>query len=87
MDLRRLSIHSRWWFEDEQNIRYLLQNAELLEKLHLLIDRGSLVGLLSPRSPTLKVLDLSVPLYDDFTHLSLAGFCEELEAMEGHNIL
>ena len=83
MDLRRLSIYSRW-SEDEQNIRYLLQNAELLEKLHLSIDQGSLVGLLSPRS--LKVLDLSVPLYGS-ARLPLAGLCEELEAMAGYNIL
>ena len=85
MDLRRLSIYSRW-SEDEQNIRYLLQNAELLEKLHLLIDDGSVVGLLSPRSCTLKVLDLSVPLYGS-ARLPLAGLCEELEAMAGHNIM
>ena len=45
------------------------------------------MGLLFPRSRTLKVLDLSVRLYDDFTRPPLAGLCEELEAMAGHNIL
>ena len=77
-DLRRLSI----CFQDERNIRYLLQNAKLLEQLYLLVQRGwSLVGLrdtLSPIARTLKVLDLTV---------SLAGLCEELEAMAGHNML
>jgi hypothetical protein len=89
MDLRRLSM-SFTRFEDEQNIRYLLQNAELLEKLHLSVDRGrSLVGLLSPSARTLKVLDLTVLLYDNTfpVPLALAGICEELEAMAGHNML
>jgi hypothetical protein len=89
MDLRRLSM-SFTRFEDEQNIRYLLQNAGLLEKLHLSIDRGrSLVGLLSPSARTLKVLDLTVFLYDNTfpVSLALAGLCEELEAMAGHNML
>jgi hypothetical protein len=87
MDLRRLSISSTS-FEDEWNIRYLLQNAKLLEKLHLSVGLGwSLVGLhdiLSPSASTLKVLDLTVFLYDE---LPLAGLCDELEAMAGHNML
>ena len=91
MDLRRLSM-SLTTFEDEQNFRYLLQNAELLEKLHLSVGRGrSLVGLhdtiLSSSARTLKVLDLTAYLYDDSIPLRLAGICEELEAMTGHNML
>ena len=79
-DLRRLSI----CFQDERNLRYLLQNAKLLEQLYLSVQCGwSLVGLhdtLSPIARTLKVLDLTVSL-------PLAGLCEELEAMAGHNML
>ena len=70
MDLRRFSI-SFTRFEDEQNVRYVLQNAKLLERLHLSVDSNlgfKLVGLLSPSTPTLKVLDLTVFLY----HLSLS---------------
>jgi len=82
MDLRRLSID----LEDERNIRYILQNAKLLEKLHLSVNRGqSFVGLhdiLSPIARTLKVLDLTLLFL-----LPLAGLCEELEAMAGLNIL
>ena len=45
MDLRRLSIFSIY-FEDEQNIRYLLQNAKLLEELRLtVVSDQTLVGL------------------------------------------
>jgi hypothetical protein len=40
MDLRRLSI----CFDDERNIRYLLQNAKLLEELHLSVKFGSYGG-------------------------------------------
>ena len=87
MDLRRLSISSGC-FEDEWNIRCLLQNAKVLEEVHLSVGLGwNLVGLhdiLSPSASTLKVLDLTVSLYDD---LPLAGLCEELEAMAGHNML
>ena len=64
-----------------------MQNAKLLEKLHLTVDLGSILGLLSLRSSTLKVLDLKVPLYHGFAHLLLEGLCEELEAMVGHKIL
>ena len=91
MGLRHVSM-SFSSFGDERNIRYLLQNAKLLEKLHLSVDvgRGSLVGLrdmLSPSASALKVLDFKVPLYDESISLSLAGIYEELEAMAGHNIL
>ena len=90
MDLNRLSM-SFIRFEDEKLFRYLLQNAKLLEKLHLSVGRGrSLMGLheiLSPSARTLKVLDLTVYLYDDSIPLRLAGLCEELEAMAGHYML
>ena len=86
MDLRRFSTRIAE-FEDEQNIRYLLQKAKLLEKLELSVDRGqNLVGLLSPNVRTLKVLDLWVSLWDG-TSIYLGGICEELEALAGHNML
>jgi hypothetical protein len=89
MDLKRLSM-SFTWSEDEQ---YVLQNAKLLEELHLSIGRGpnsSLVGLHDIFSPTLKVLDLTVDLYDNspvFLPLQVGGLCEELEALAGYNML
>ena len=45
--------------------------------------------LFPPRSRTLKVLDLTVPLYDDSHHppLALAGLYQELEVIAGHNVL
>ena len=83
MDLRRLWMRFME-FEDEQNARYLLQNAKLLEKIHFSVEAGRrLVGLhdmLSPIARTLKVLSLS-------GRLRLAGLCEELEAMAGHYTL
>ena len=85
MDLRRLSM-SFDDSEDEQNIRYLLQNAKLLEKLHLSALYGrSLVGLLSLSARTVKFLSLSVSLWDK--SVFLGGICEELEAMAGDNML
>ena len=84
IDLRRLSIFYLG-FEDERNIRYLLQNAKLLEKLHLSVSYGSLVGLLSLSARAVKSLRLSVSLWDE--SVFLGGICEELEAMAGHNIL
>ena len=85
-DLRRLSISS-FGFKDKQNIRYLLQNAKLLEELHLTNKRGRiLVGLhdiLSLSASTLKVFDLKISLCD----ISCAGLCEGLETMAGHNML
>ena len=85
-DLRRLSI----WLEDEWNLRYFLQNAKLLENLHLSVrPEGSLVGLhdiLSSIARTLKFLDFRVSLSDSTTS-PLAGLCGELEAMAGHNVL
>ena len=86
MDLRQLSM-SFIHFEDEWNIKCLLQNSKLLERLHLSVDRGqSLVGVLSTSTPTLKVLDLTVSLYRHGVP-PLAGLCEELEAMAGNNTL
>ena len=91
MDLRRLSMSLTYLDEDERNIRYLLQNATLLEKLHLSVGHDqSLAGLhdiLSLNASTLKVLDMKVFLYHDFVPLVLAGLCEELEAMAGYNTL
>jgi hypothetical protein len=85
-DLRRLSMYLTRY--DERNIRYLLQNAKSLEKLHLSVNRRqSLVGLLSTGARTLKSLDLTVFLCDVSVHQPLAGLCEELEAMAGHNML
>ena len=85
-DLRRLSTR----FKDDWNLRYLLQNAKSLEELHLSVKHGrGLMGLhdiLSSSSCTLKVLDLTVPLCDG-PHSLLAGLCEELKAMAGHNML
>ena len=43
------------------------------------------MGLLSLSAHTLKVLDLTVFLYDSVPLLE--GFCEGLEAMAGHNML
>jgi len=90
MDLRRFSTTFDH-IEDKPSIRYLLQNAKLLEKLHLSVGpRRSLVELhdiLSPSARTLKVLDLTIFLYEVYIHISLAGLCEELEAMAGHNML
>ena len=63
-DLRRLSI----CFGDEQNIRYLLQNAKLLEKLHLSVGSGQsalrLYDILSSSTGTFKTLDFSVSIYN-----------------------
>ena len=76
MDLRRLSMS----FEDEQNVWYLLQNAKLLEELHLLVDRyQDFEGLFSPSASTLKVLDLTLAVF--FYDEHLVKLCEELEAM------
>jgi hypothetical protein len=86
MGLRRLSMTLNWG-DDEQNSRYLLQNAKLLEKLHLSVASfRSLVGFLYPSTRNLKVLSLSIPLYS-ILDLPLIGLCEELEAMAGHNVL
>ena len=89
-DLRRLSMNLDSP-DDEQNVRYLLQNATLLEKLHLSVEPDrSLVGLhdfLSSSASTLKDLYLRVYLYHEFFSLPLAGLCEELEAMTGYNVL
>jgi hypothetical protein len=91
VDLRRLSMsftHS----EDERNIRYLLQNAQSLEKLCLDIGGGvslfRLDEIFSASARTLKVLDLKVPLYSNLSLLlPLLGLCDKLEAMAGHEML
>jgi len=87
VDLRRLSI----CFEDEQNIRYLLQNANLLEELHLSVryEQGfvRLHDVLSSSARTLKVLGLSVNNDHGPVHVMLADFCEDLKAVAGHNML
>ena len=86
MDLRQLSM-SFIHLEEKRNIRCLLENAKLLERLHLSVDIGlSLVGVLSTSARTLKVLDLTVSLYQ-YRVPPLAGLCEELEAMAGSNSL
>ena len=86
MDLRQLSMSFNH-FEDKRSIKYLLQNAKLLERVQLSVESGwSLVGVLSTCTPTLKVLDLSVSIYH-YGVPPLEGLCEELEAMAGHNTL
>ena len=83
-DLRQLTLS--YFPEDEQNIRYLLQNAKLLEKLYLRLGyRRNFAGLLSSSARTLKILDLAIPLHKETAPQPLAGLCEELEAMAGHN--
>ena len=90
MDLRRVSMPMTS-SENEKDLRYLLQNAKLLEKLHLPIgNHRSLMGLhdiLFPVLPTLRVLDLAVGFNYNSIPLRLGFLCEELEAMAGHNIL
>ena len=86
-DLRQLSTS----LDDERNLRYLSQNAKLLEKLHLsVVGPGQslvrLYDLLSSSLRTLKVLDISVSMYDS-NPLPLGGLCEGLEAIAGHNTL
>ena len=87
MDLRQLSV-TFFDFEDIRNIQCLLEKAKLLERLHLSVIsfRLSLVGVLSTASRTLKVLYLTVPIYQ-YLPPPLAGLCEELESMAGHNTL
>ena len=86
MDLRQLSI-SLFHYEDNENVQCLLAKAKLLERLCLSVDFGqSLVGVLSTSARTLKVLDLTVPIHQHRVP-PLAGLCEELEAMAGHNAL
>jgi hypothetical protein len=82
IDLRRVSM-SITFVDDEPNIRYLLENAKLLEELQLsVVSYWSLVGLHDILS-TLKVLDLTV-----FSVSSVSlWFREELEAMAGCNML
>ena len=76
---------------DERNIRYVLQKAKFIEKLHISVERGRrLVGLrdvLSLRARTLKVLDLTVSLHVYRESIFLGGICEVLEALAGRNVL
>jgi len=80
--LRRLST----CLEDKQNIRFLLQNARSLEELHVSTQYHDI---LPPSARTLKVLDLTLPIYSVSASgsLTLAVLCEELEAIAGHNVL
>ena len=90
MDLRRVTMSFNV-SEDERNIRHILQNAKLLEKVDLSVfGTRSLVGILSLSPLTLKVLHLSVDLHNrEPVPLGgrLGGLCEELEALAGHNML
>ena len=86
INLKRLSI-TFTEFEDERNIRYLLQNAKFLQQLRLSANRTrSVVGVLSESlsARTLKILDIVFLLFSDPL---LSGLCKELEAMAGHNVL
>ena len=90
-NLRRLSLFADQFEEDTSNIRYLLQNANLLEELRLPNGLGSsIVGLydiLSPIARTLKVLYLTTPFHCVSPLWPPIRLCEELEAMAGHNVL
>ena len=90
MNLRRLSLFPED-FEDKSSIRYLLQNAKLLEELHWqLMNVLRIVGLrdsLSPTACTLKVLRLKTVFYSYDNVSSPTRLYEELEAMAGHNVL
>ena len=91
MDLIGLSIPFTRFERGEWNVRYALQNAKLIEKLHISVFRdGRLVDLhdvLFLCARTLKVLDLTVFLTDTWDSFFLGGLCEELEALAGHNML
>ena len=93
INLRRLSFGAEK-LEDNSKIRFLVQNAKLLEGLRLPNGLGqSMVGLhdiLSPIACTLKVLHLTSSF--SFRHgfdvsTPVRQLCEELEAMAGHNVL
>ena len=77
--------------EDKRDVQYLMQNAKLLDKLHLEVySQESLVGLLSPGARTLKILDLKVLIveaYEEYFYHLFEGICEELEALTGNNLL
>ena len=93
VDLRLLSVglaESR----DIQIFGYFINNARFLETLQLSITQTqSLLGLhavLAPRARTLKSIELSVNSLETVVgtvRLPLGGFCRELEAMAGRNIL
>ena len=91
MNLRRLAIYADQ-IEDNSNIRYLLQNAKLLQELHLPNGLGRsivvLQDILSPTACTLKVLHLTTFFYSNSDMSSPTWrLYEELEAMAGHNVL
>ena len=90
MDLRKVSM-SFTQVKDERNIRYLLQNAKLLENFRLSVGSNQsllwLRDILTRSARTLKVLDFEISLYDEIYVMPLAGLCEELEVMEGNNML
>jgi hypothetical protein len=88
MDLRRLSIISIYFSEDDWHLHYLLQNATLLERLYLSIPSEDALKrlhyILSPSVRTLKELDLILLFY---SFSQLPELCEELKAMAGNNML
>ena len=69
--------------EDEQNIRYILQNTKFLEKLHLS------VGFLRRIVGSFPQCTHFEGFWFDVLYRSsvCSGVCEELEAMAGHNML
>ena len=91
MGLRRVSMS--FTGSDERNVRFLLQNAKLLEKLHLSVrcdwSLERLHDVISTSIRTLKILGLTVPLYSFLgsVRLPLGGLCEAVEAMAERNIL
>ena len=93
MDLRRLSFCLGKG--SEQNVRYLLQNTKLLEKLRLytINPYQTFEGLhdtFPASAGSLKVLALSLALYGSYNstiHPPFKGLCELLEAMTGRNML
>ena len=83
-DLRKLTLS--FDFLEDENTRYLLLNAKLLEKLDLRLGRSrSFEGLLSSSARTLKILDLTISIQRETDSHPLAGLCEELEAKARHN--
>jgi len=92
VDLRLLSF-AFTQSEDIRVFQYFIQNARFLETLHLSITQSyTVMGLhavLAPRARTLKSIELSASLETVIgnVRLPLAGFCKELEAMAGRNIL
>ena len=94
INLRRLSFGAEK-LEDNSKLRFLLQNAKLLEDLRLPNGLGqSIVGLhdiLSPTACTLKVLYFTSSFLFQHSIFDVSTparqLCEELEAMARHNVL